>query len=465
MALTKRITKGSPLTFLEGDDNLDYLYSLSTNTGSFVVSSQTSSFVVSSQTGSFIVNGQSESFKFTGSLNFTGSVDITGSTKANSVLLNGGGLASNWIYPINIENINWRDPAVLTSDRPGFTHFYPSNTNFGVGSDNDFTYYFGDVNFGHRMKSSVAGVLKFSRDFSAVPDTKMYTLVSDGSNVSDNNTSIFGYNNFNGKTHILTVSGSFRSVDNTSLGSNINNTHHITGSTFISGSIAQIGSLSIGLSNSATGDFSHAEGELTNAVSRASHAEGYFTQANNSYSHAEGEGSIANGQASHAEGFSTIAGGQASHAEGRSTNSSGPFSHAEGYLTTASGDYSHAEGFSTVAAGNYQHVQGQFNQISSAVSAFIIGNGTSSLNRSNLVFASGSTFQITGSLNVTGSIVVTGSLSFQSSTGSTIFLPNISGSFTTSSLSNLTGSGVPFLHVINGELWFYNGSIFEKLNS
>jgi hypothetical protein len=328
MALTKRITKGSPLTFLEGDDNLDYLYSLSTNTGSFVVSSQTSSFVVSSQTssfvvssqtssfvvssqtGSFIVNGQSESFKFTGSLNFTGSVDITGSTKANSVLLNGGGLASNWIYPINIENINWRDPAVLTSDRPGFTHFYPSNTNFGVGSDNDFTYYFGDVNFGHRMKSSVAGVLKFSRDFSAVPDTKMYTLVSDGSNVSDNNTSIFGYNNFNGKTHILTVSGSFRSVDNTSLGSNINNTHHITGSTFISGSIAQIGSLSIG-----------------------------------------------------------------------------------------------------------------------------------------------------------GSIVVTGSLSFQSSTGSTIFLPNISGSFTTSSLSNLTGSGVPFLHVINGELWFYNGSIFEKLNS
>jgi hypothetical protein len=54
-------------------------------------------------------------------------------------------------------------------------------------------------------------------------------------------------------------------------------------------------------------------------------------------------------------------------------------------------------------------------------------------------------------------------LRFQNSTGSTIFLPNLSGSFTTASLSNLTGSGVPFLHVINGELWFYNGSIFVRL--
>jgi hypothetical protein len=35
MALTKRLVKGSPLTFAEGDANLDYLEAVATNTGSF----------------------------------------------------------------------------------------------------------------------------------------------------------------------------------------------------------------------------------------------------------------------------------------------------------------------------------------------------------------------------------------------------------------------------------------------
>jgi hypothetical protein len=47
---------------------------------------------------------------------------------------------------------------------------------------------------------------------------------------------------------------------------------------------------------------------------------------------------------------------------------------------------------------------GQFNQTSSAQSAFIIGNGTSNANRSNLVFASGSKVQVTGSVELSGSI-------------------------------------------------------------
>jgi len=57
----------------------------------------------------------------------------------------------------------------------------------------------------------------------------------------------------------------------------------------------------------------------------------------------------------------------------------------------------------TVALGNYQHVQGQYNISSSAQGAFILGNGTSDSSRSNLIFASGSQVQITGSLYVTSS--------------------------------------------------------------
>jgi hypothetical protein len=45
--------------------------------------------------------------------------------------------------------------------------------------------------------------------------------------------------------------------------------------------------------------------------------------------------------------------------------------------------YSHAEGQGTITAADYQHAQGQYNISSSAESAFIIGNGVNSANRSN----------------------------------------------------------------------------------
>ena len=79
-----------------------------------------------------------------------------------------------------------------------------------------------------------------------------------------------------------------------------------------------------------------------------------------------------------------------------------------GLSCIATGSYSHAEGLGTIAQGDYQHTQGAYNISLSSPSSFIIGNGTSAGNRSNLVFASGSTFQVTGSLQVLGSI--TGSL-------------------------------------------------------
>ena len=62
----------------------------------------------------------------------------------------------------------------------------------------------------------------------------------------------------------------------------------------------------------------------------------------------------------------------------------GVSSHAEGSNTTASGDYSHAEGISTIAGSMYQHVQGRNNiEDSSNKYAHIVGNGVSSVSRSN----------------------------------------------------------------------------------
>jgi hypothetical protein len=238
----------------------------------------------------------------------------------------------------------------------------------------------------------------------------------------------------------------------------------ITGSLTVSGSTTITGSLSQGAGTTVSGLFSHAEGDTTQAVGYASHAEGGSTIASGSYSHAEGntaiasgshshaegsttqaigeashaegEGTLADGNFSHAEGSGTISAGTYSHAEGANSQAIGNFSHAEGNTTIASGshshaegstttalgqsshaegrgtqaigDYSHAEGLSTTASGSYQHVQGQYNIASSAQSAFIVGNGVDDNNRSNLIFASDNTIQITGSLRVSGSI--TGSL-------------------------------------------------------
>jgi hypothetical protein len=149
-------------------------------------------------------------------------------------------------------------------------------------------------------------------------------------------------------------------------------------------------SVAIGRGTIASGSNSHAEGLSTIAYGIASHAEGRETQAIGLFSHAEGE--------------QTQAIGDTSHAEGTDTKAFGVSSHAEGELTEARGAASHAEGLGTITQGDYQLTIGQYNISSSAQSAFIIGNGVDANNRSNLLFASGSQVQITGSLSVSGSI-------------------------------------------------------------
>ena len=186
------------------------------------------------------------------------------------------------------------------------------------------------------------------------------------------------------------------------------------------------------------------QGLSTVASGSWSHAEGSSTQALGDYSHAEGQSTKAIGQGSHAEGKNTIAAEYWSHAEGSSTIASGSYSHAEGSSTIASGEYSHAEGNQTIALGDFQHVQGQFNQTSSAQSAFIIGNGTGvGAGRSNLVFASGSQFQVTGSViatqGFTGSLFGTASFATTASnilggTGNYISLWNTATSLSSSTI-------------------------------
>ena len=85
----------------------------------------------------------------------------------------------------------------------------------------------------------------------------------------------------------------------------------------ISGNVIINGTVAEGNSNTtATGDYSHAEGNKT--------------KANGDYSHAEGYGSIAESGSSHAEGNYTKTLGLSDHTEGGYTVSVGALAHAEG---------------------------------------------------------------------------------------------------------------------------------------
>jgi hypothetical protein len=133
------------------------------------------------------------------------------------------------------------------------------------------------------------------------------------------------------------------------------------------------------------------------SYSNYAHAEGWQTFALGNNSHAEGRRTIAAGLASHAEGYLTKTFNDYSHTEGWATIASGAYSHAEGRSTIASGLASHAEGYGTEALGNYQLVIGQYNESSLSQSAFIIGDGTTEIDRHNVLFVSKSYFEVSAS--------------------------------------------------------------------
>jgi hypothetical protein len=92
-----------------------------------------------------------------------------------------------------------------------------------------------------------------------------------------------------------------------------------TGSNEFNGNQGITGSLEQGSGVVASGSYSHAEGNITQAIGDYSHAEGDNTQAIGNYSHAEGQEVISVGNYSHAEGYDTRAIGNYSHAEGAGT--------------------------------------------------------------------------------------------------------------------------------------------------
>ena len=115
-----------------------------------------------------------------------------------------------------------------------------------------------------------------------------------------------------------------------------------------------------GYQTTASSTCSHAEGRETNANAFYAHAEGYLTTVSAMCGHAEGAGNTVSGDNAHAEGSgnTVTASGLGAHAEGNNTTVSERWAHAEGGGTTASGECAHAEGAGTRATGGQSHAEG-----------------------------------------------------------------------------------------------------------
>lgn len=133
------------------------------------------------------------------------------------------------------------------------------------------------------------------------------------------------------------------------------------------------------------------------------------------------------GNYSHAEGYLSQTVGDWSHAEGRQTIAIGENSHVEGIESIAIGDYSHASGIGTLATKLGQTALGQYNKANNKTDLFVIGNGTNTSSRSDIFSVSTSSVIISGSLNISGSITgsLFGTASWAESATSASYIPNL----------------------------------------
>jgi hypothetical protein len=376
------------------------------------------------------VNGKTGSYATTGSNTFIGNQTISGSTYISGGLdiTNNG---YSWSFESNgrtkIPNITFNSDrgTGMVGIKPAIGREFQIETSTEVSSAGPWVFGLDGTlsapsganitrvanlittSSFNTFTSSLSGVVSSSIQITnyGFATTSSLAVVTPFLSSSVFNTFATSSNTFTASVNTTTASLNSKTGSYATTGSNrFNGNQTITGSIIVSGSGSFIGNQRI------IGSVVQGEGLGAGATGLYSYTHGYYVEARGEYSRAVGVTTLATGTGSHAEGSNGTAAGNMSHAEGNYTQANGAYSHAEGNNTQALGVGAHSEGNYTIAKGDHQHVQGQYNITSSAVAAFIIGNGTDFDNRSNLVFASGSQFQITGSLTVNGNQTITGSL-------------------------------------------------------
>jgi hypothetical protein len=243
--------------------------SIATNTGSLLTTASISSNTITFTKGDgstfpITVNTGSSTaaFPFTGSARITGSLGVTGSiatysddaTDTMATIYS----FSQRAYPLprGYQRGDYDAPSFDSNNRyyqtaiPSTTGYFNTiNTSTG-GGRTIATYrgYLGIGTPGYELDTGVQNaqaIFMYTDAGTSNPASFQLAPVTASVIISDNKTldistgytSVINARTANGRTHVLIVTGSFLSRDGVSLGTNINNTHIITGSVNVTGSL------------------------------------------------------------------------------------------------------------------------------------------------------------------------------------------------------------------------------------
>ena len=137
-------------------------------------------------------------------------------------------------------------------------------------------------------------------------------------------------------------------------------------------------STTMGNGTEASGSSSTAMGVATTASGLTSTAMGYYTDATGDYSTALGYSALASGNTSTAMGGNTVASANYSTAMGYNTDATFQFATAMGYYTLASGNVSTAMGNYTTASASYSTAMGYYTDATGGYSTAMGNNATAS---------------------------------------------------------------------------------------
>jgi hypothetical protein len=227
--------------------------------------------------GSVITTGSAIAYQsITGSLAISsslivkGKVSVTGSMFSDTYVGTGPYAGIGPALDGGYSSIS--DIYALTAGKvPAFPFMFDNSDRGGYSTVGGVKYVYTDIGIGYPGLDDgynlLSPVIYFSRDqFSAIDRPKYLTIISDNTSVSMNTVNAGIYTK-NGRNHVLTVTGSFLSLDGVSLGSDIANKHYITGSVNATGSWKITGSVNVstGVTASLFGTSSWARNSITSS--------------------------------------------------------------------------------------------------------------------------------------------------------------------------------------------------------
>ena len=418
-SLVLRNVKGSPLTFTEGDNNIQYAALQSQSVNYTTHYFQSNSLILSRSNGggieikdlgtftaSYAINARTASYALTSSnisnysLFATYSNYVTNSFTILSESVGRGGFFQ-FTGSFSVTSSNGTDPQTASFYLP--TTFYNdvrfsgSTTNIdgniqvvanesidsflggikvfrgeepGIGTNQQFlalNYAFGNGNIvAFEPSIQDAPTMHCVLSSSSVPGISLLTIrkqtfdtvpyaIFGGTRDYNSNTSTFT-SYFSGSAVFL-AQGATGSLRGTASGNFTSASISSNTVTFFNGYNQAAGTLN--LANSTNQNL-----QSVTSIGNSTTSSVNIGASNNSSSISSvafGSASIAVGNYSFSNGNTVSASGIYSHAEGGLSTSKGNYSHAEGFSTLASGLSSHTEGYLSISSGDYSHAEGESN--------------------------------------------------------------------------------------------------------